>query len=54
MFSGIDTMGFYVDLEKISMDDYREILKAADLLPSRMILKEDMCGRNQSSFLVLM
>ena len=38
-------MGFYVNLEKISMDDYREILEAADLLPSRMILKEDIDDR---------
>ena len=38
-------MGFYVDLEKIGLDDYREILKAADLLPSRMVLKEDIDER---------
>jgi hypothetical protein len=35
-------MGFYVDLEKKSMDDYREILKNSDLLPSRMLLKDDI------------
>lgn len=35
-------MGFYIDLEKISMDDYREILKNADLLPSRILLKDDI------------
>jgi hypothetical protein len=35
-------MGFYVDLETISMDDYREILKNADLLPSRILLKDDI------------
>ncbi len=38
-------MGFYIDLEKISMDEYREKLKAADLLPSRMILKEEIDAR---------
>jgi hypothetical protein len=35
-------MGFYIDLEKITLDDYKEILKTADLLPSRMILKENI------------
>ncbi len=35
-------MGYYIDLEKISTDKYKEILKSADLLPSRMILKEDI------------
>ena len=32
-------MGYYIDLKNISIDKYKEILKAADLLPSRMILK---------------
>jgi hypothetical protein len=35
-------MGFYVDLMKISLDDYREILMNADLLPSRMLLKDNI------------
>ena len=35
-------MGYYVNLENISMDEYKEILKEADLLPSRMILKDDI------------
>lgn len=35
-------MGYYIDLEKISIDKYRGILKSADLLPSRMILKENI------------
>ena len=35
-------MGYYIDLEKISIDKYKEILKSADLLPSRMILKENI------------
>lgn len=35
-------MGYYIDLSNISMDEYKAILKAADLLPSRMILKNDI------------
>lgn len=35
-------MGYYIDLEKISIDKYKRILKVADLIPSRMILKENI------------
>ena len=35
-------MGYYIDLENISIDNYKETLKSADLLPSRMILKENI------------
>jgi hypothetical protein len=35
-------MDYYINLENISIDEYREILKSADLLPSRMILKENI------------
>ena len=35
-------MGYYIDLASISMDEYEETLKSADLLPSRMILKENI------------
>jgi len=35
-------MGYYINLKSISIDQYKEILKAADLLPSRMVLKENM------------
>ncbi len=35
-------MGYYIDLKKISVDRYKEILKSADLLPSWMILKENI------------
>lgn len=35
-------MGYYIDLEKISIDKYKETLKSADLLPGRMILKENI------------
>ena len=35
-------MGYYIDLENISIDNYKEILKSADLLPSRMILKSNI------------
>lgn len=33
-------MGYYIDLEKITIDDYRIKLEAAYLPPSRMLLKE--------------
>lgn len=33
-------MGYYIDLEKISIDEYKNKLKNAYLPPSRMILKE--------------
>ena len=35
-------MGYYIDLRNISIDKYKEILKSADLLPSRMILKNNI------------
>lgn len=35
-------MGYYIDLEKINIDKYKGILKSTDLLPSRMILKENI------------
>ena len=35
-------MGYYIDLKNISLDDYKEILKSADLLPRRMVLKENI------------
>lgn len=35
-------MGYYIDLKSISIDQYRGILKTADLLPSRMALKENI------------
>lgn len=35
-------MGYYIDLVAISISKYRDILKSADLLPSRMILKENI------------
>jgi len=35
-------MGYYIDLKNISIDEYREKLKSADLLPSRMVLKENI------------
>ncbi|MBN1498790.1 MAG: DUF4332 domain-containing protein [Spirochaetes bacterium] len=34
-------MGYHPDIEKITIDDFREILKNADLLPGRIILKEN-------------
>ncbi len=33
-------MGYYIDLTKISIEEYKEVLKTADLIPSRIILKE--------------
>lgn len=35
-------MSYYIDLSKISIDEYKEILKSADLIPSWMILKENI------------
>jgi uncharacterized protein (UPF0335 family) len=35
-------MGYYIDLAGISVDEYREILRSGDLLPSQMVLKEDI------------
>ncbi len=35
-------MGYYINLENISINNYKEILKSADLLPSRMILKDNI------------
>ena len=35
-------MGYYIDLEKISLEKYKDILKSADLLPGRMILKDNI------------
>ncbi|MEO9851385.1 MAG: DUF4332 domain-containing protein [Reichenbachiella sp.] len=35
-------MGYYIDLASISMDTYKKILKSADLIPSWMILKENI------------
>lgn len=35
-------MGYYIDLERISIDDYKKILKTADLIPSWMVLKENI------------
>jgi hypothetical protein len=37
-----EKMGYYIDLKNISIDKYRDILKSADLLPSRMILKDNI------------
>ena len=38
-------MGYYIDLEKLSIDDYKNKLEAAYLPPSRMILKEKINER---------
>ncbi len=35
-------MGYYIDLESISIDKYKDNLRSADLLPSWMILKESI------------
>ncbi len=35
-------MGYYVDLKNISLDEYKAILKSADLIPSRVVLKENI------------
>ena len=38
-------MGYYIDLEKITIDDYRIKLESAYLPPSRMILKDKLDER---------
>lgn len=38
-------MGYYIDLEKITIDDYRIKLESAYLPPSRMILKDNLDER---------
>jgi hypothetical protein len=38
-------MGYYIDLEKITIDDYRIKLKSAYLPPSRLILKDKLAER---------
>ena len=35
-------MGYYIDLEKISLDQYKEILKTMDMIPSWKILEENI------------
>lgn len=35
-------MGYYIDLKSISIDTYKETLKAADLIPSWKILEENI------------
>ena len=35
-------MGYYIDLKRISIDQFKEILESADLIPSWMILKENI------------
>jgi hypothetical protein len=35
-------MGYYIDLESISINEYKEILASGDLLPSQMVLKENI------------
>lgn len=38
-------MGYYIDLEKITIDDYREKLESGYLPPSRIILKDKLHER---------
>jgi len=35
-------MGYFIDLKNITIDNYKNILESADLLPSRMILKKNI------------
>jgi len=41
----MEKMGYYIDFEKISIDDYREKLKSAYLPPSRLMLKDKLDER---------
>ena len=38
-------MGYYRDLDELSLEDYQAILESADLLPSRRVLQEDTTAR---------
>ena len=38
-------MGYYIDIEKITIDEYREKLESGYLPPSRMILKDKLDER---------
>jgi len=38
-------MGYYIDLNAIQLEDYMAKLKVSDLLPSRVILKENLDER---------
>jgi hypothetical protein len=40
--SGVDKMGYSIDLSKISIEAYMEILKTQYVLPSRKILHQDI------------
>jgi hypothetical protein len=33
-------MGYYIDLERISIDDYKTMLKTADLIPSWRVVQD--------------
>jgi len=35
-------MGYYIDLDKIDIDHLKYKLVTADLIPSRMLLKDDV------------
>jgi len=35
-------MGYYIDIEKMTLDDYKSILKESYMIPSRQMLKEDI------------
>ncbi len=39
------TNQYYLDLEKFSLDKFKQILKTEEMLPARQILKEDIEGR---------
>jgi len=38
-------MGYYIDLEHISIDKYQQYIEKSDLLPSRRIIKENLSER---------
>jgi len=41
----VEGMGYYIDLEKISIDDYKVRLELVYLPPSKMVLKEKLDER---------
>ncbi|MEX1377172.1 MAG: DUF4332 domain-containing protein [Eubacteriales bacterium] len=37
-------MGYYIDIEKITLDEYKKVLEDAYMIPSRAMLKENIYG----------
>lgn len=40
-------MGYYIDLSRITLNEFKKKLKSTDLLPSQQIIKEDIDDKFQ-------